>query len=134
MIEFKCPTCSKFLRLPHSYAGKQTECPGCLKQVTVPGGPAPAAPGTPPATPGRAKHTTPARSLCVDCGQAFPTGQLMEHTGQLVCTDCYHKRKPIVLKPRKRRGKGRRRKVVLLILLVLAAAAGAWAVWHYVIA
>ena len=123
MIEFKCPVCGKFLRLPHSYAGKTTECPGCLKTTRVPGAPAASTPAGPP------KSSQPAMQLCVECGGSFPTGQLHMHTGQLVCTECFHKRKPVELRyPRKR---SRKRKVVLWLLIAAAIAAAALAVWYF---
>jgi hypothetical protein len=116
MIEFKCE-CGKFLKLPHSYAGKQTQCPACLKTLRVPGAP-PEGPA-----PTRPKRSRPGRSLCVDCGQAFATGQMLEHTGQLVCTVCYHKRKPVELKYPKKRS--RKFKLLLWLGIVVVLAAGA---------
>ena len=126
MIEFKCQACGKFLKLPHSYAGKTTECPGCRQTVHVPG----AAPEKPPSHAPRS--TRPAMQLCVDCGGGFPSGQMLEHTGQLVCTDCYHKRKPVVLKPRKKRKPICKRKLLLYLLIAAAVTAAAWALWHFV--
>lgn len=123
MIEFKCRHCGKFLKLPQSYAGKTTECPGCLRPVPVPGAPPPKAPTHAP------RSSTPEMHLCVDCGRSVPTSQIMEHTGQFVCYDCYHARKPIVLKPRKKRKKGRKRKIALWLLLLAAVGAGLWALW-----
>lgn len=116
MIEFKCP-CGKYLKLPHSYAGKETQCPGCLRTLTVPGAredkPAPAAP----------KGSTPKMLLCVDCGGSFPSGDTLLHNGQVVCTNCFQKRKPVVLKYRKKRS--RKFKVLLWCGIIAAVCAAA---------
>jgi DNA-directed RNA polymerase subunit RPC12/RpoP len=125
MIEFRCQACGRLLKLPHSYAGKTTECPGCLKLVRVPGA---AATTAPVQAPKPAAHAT---QLCVDCGGAFPAGQMMQHNGQAVCTECFYKRKPVELKyPRK---SSRKRRLLLLVLLLAAIGAAAWAVWHFAI-
>jgi DNA-directed RNA polymerase subunit RPC12/RpoP len=123
MIEFKCHACGKFLKLPHSYAGKTTECPGCLTVTRVPGTP----PAKPPARAPRS--STPSRQLCVDCGGSFPAGEMLEHNGQAVCTDCYYKRKPVVLKYPKKTS--RKRKLLGWLLIVAAAAVAAGAVWYF---
>jgi len=125
MIEFKCQICGKFLKLPHSYAGKTTECPGCRRRIPVPG----AAPAEPPAHAPRPKVSAGTMQLCVDCGRSFPAHQIMEHNGQAVCTDCFHKRKPVVLKYPKKRTKKRKWVLRLLILALLATVA--YAVWHF---
>ena len=127
MIEFKCHTCGKFLKLPHSYAGKTTECPGCRKTLHVPGAPS----AEPPARAPKPKISANQRRLCVDCGEAFPAHQMMVHDGQAVCDDCFHKRKPVVLKYKKKMSKKRKRLLHLLILL--AAAVVAWAVWYFLL-
>jgi len=127
MIEFKCRHCGKFLKLPQSYAGQTAECPACLQTVHVPGKPLPKAPAHAP------RSSTPQMRLCVDCGKSFPTSQIMEHSGQWVCFDCYHSRKPIKLKKIKKRKKGRKRRIVLWLLLLAAVGAGAWALWTYVL-
>ena len=124
MIECKCQACGKFLKLPQSYAGKMTECPACRKPTRVPGSSAEPAPVHAP------KSTTPDRQLCVDCGGAFPSHQMMEHTGQMVCTGCYHKRKPVVLKYKKKRSKKRKWLVRLLILIVLIVIV--WLAWGWI--
>lgn len=123
MIEFKCPTCGKYLKLPHSYAGKTAQCPGCLDRVPVPGGQADR-----PA-PTRPKAAAPSQQLCVDCGGSFSTGDMLEHSGQLVCTDCYYKRKPVVLKYKKKRSK--KRKFLLFVLILAAIGGAAWAGWYF---
>jgi DNA-directed RNA polymerase subunit RPC12/RpoP len=125
MIEFKCQVCGKFLKMPQSFAGQMIDCPTCRKPTRVPG-----APGaeTSPIAP---KPTGPDRKLCVDCGKGFPAGQMLVHNGQAVCTDCYHLRKPVELKPRPRRKKSRKRTVVIIAAIIAAAALGAWAVVHW---
>ena len=121
MIEFKCRHCGKFLKLPQSHAGKTTECPACLRTIQVPGSALPEAPAHAP------RSSAPELRLCVDCGKSFPTSQIMEHTGQFVCFECYHSRKPIKLKKIKKRKRGRKRKVVLWLLLLAANGVGVWA-------
>jgi phage FluMu protein Com len=123
MIEVRCPHCGKYLKRPQSYAGKMAECPSCLRMVQMPGEARVEA-----ATPRRPKSSVPARQLCVDCGGSFATGEMLEHNGQMVCTDCFYQRKPVVLKTRTKRG--RKRKILLWLLILLAvAAAVAAAVW-----
>ena len=130
MIEFKCPICSKFLKLPHSFAGKPTQCPGCMKTVMVPGAlqssqPAARAP----------KSSAPDMQLCVDCGQSFSTTEMMQHDSQAVCYTCYHKRKSTVEAdaaakagaPARKAGK-RRTRIMLAVgaVVLIAAAVAAW--------
>ena len=126
MIELKCPNCGRFLKMPQSFAGQNTTCPTCLKSVRVPGSAGPAS------TPTAPKPTGPAKKLCVDCGKAFPAGQMLTHNGQAVCTDCYHLRKPVVLKPRKKKNP-RRRKIIVLVVVVAAVAVGGWAILRWVL-
>ena len=125
MIEVRCPHCGKFLKRPQSFAGKTVECPGCMRTVQMPGTPA----GEGPA-PRQPKPSAPQQQLCVDCGGSFPTGQMLQHNGQMVCTDCFYQRKPVVLKYRKKR---RRKFKVLVWLGVLLAIAGAVLVLVWVV-
>jgi DNA-directed RNA polymerase subunit RPC12/RpoP len=125
MIEFRCHVCGKFLKLPQSYAGQTTECPGCRKTVHVPGAPPAAGPAQ------RPKPTPAAMQLCVDCGGSFPTGQMMQQNGQFLCTECFHQRKPIVLKYRKKRS--RKVKMLFWLAVVAALGVGAWALWRFVL-
>lgn len=110
MIEFKCE-CGKYLKLPHSYAGQQTQCPACLRTVQVPD----AAPAKAPAALARAVGQV--QSLCVDCGGTFPTSQLLTHNGQAVCMACYEvrKRTPPPKPPRPRKKRRRTLRWVILI-------------------
>jgi DNA-directed RNA polymerase subunit RPC12/RpoP len=126
VIEFKCPICSKFLKLPHSFGGKPTQCPGCMKTVMVPGGPAADQP------PVRApKSSAPGMQMCADCGNSFSTTEMMQHEGQAVCYTCYHKRKSTVeadaaakaQAPAKRARKRRRMIALVVGVIVLLAAA-----------
>ena len=65
-ITFNCPNCEQELAVDASGAGSDIECPACSQTITVPipepemasatGGPAPAAPGTPPAAAKEDKH------------------------------------------------------------------------------
>jgi DNA-directed RNA polymerase subunit RPC12/RpoP len=125
MIEFKCHACGKFLKLPHSYAGKTTECPACLTVTRVPGAPPAAAPARAP------KSSAPSHQLCVDCGGSFSTGEMMQHNGQAVCTECYYKRRPVVLKYPKKTS--RKRKLLIRLLIVAAVALAVGAVWYFVV-
>ena len=122
MIEFKCQGCGRFLKRPQSFAGQTINCPTCLKPTRVPGTPAAAPP------PGAPKPTGPDRMLCVDCGKGFPAGQMMTHNGQAVCTECYNLRKPVVLKPRKKKSP-RRRKILIGLAVLLVAAAAVYFLW-----
>jgi len=123
MIEFKCHSCGKFMKLPQSYAGRTTECPGCRKIVQVPG----SAPVEPPVR--APKSSGASMQLCVDCGQSFPANQMMQSVGQAVCADCFYKRKPVKLKyPDKKKARRRKRLLRLAGLIVLLAAAG-WLIW-----
>jgi hypothetical protein len=36
MIEFRCPSCARTIKLPDSLAGKQGRCPSCGQAVTAP--------------------------------------------------------------------------------------------------
>jgi DNA-directed RNA polymerase subunit RPC12/RpoP len=125
MIEFKCQVCGKFLKMPQSFAGQTIDCPTCRKPTRVPGAPGP---GTSPLAP---KPAGPDRKLCVDCGKAFPAGQMLTHNGQAVCTDCYHLRKPVTLKPRPRRKAARKRAVVIIAAIIAAVVVGAVACYLY---
>lgn len=124
MIEFKCQVCGRFLKRPQSFAGQMVNCPTCLKPTRVPGTPAAAPP------PGAPKPTGPDRMLCVDCGKSFPAGQMMTHNGQAVCTDCYHLRKPVVLKPRRK--KSRKRRALVIIAIIAIAALAVWGIFRWV--
>jgi DNA-directed RNA polymerase subunit RPC12/RpoP len=131
MIEFKCPICSKFLKLPHSYAGKPTQCPGCLKTVTVPGSPPPAAQASARAP----KSSAGGMQLCADCGNSFSTTEMMQHEGQGVCYTCYHKRKSTLQADAAARDRaaarkaGKRKRTIMLVIGVVVLIAGAVAAY-----
>lgn len=36
MISFNCPACGKPLQVPPEFGGRQSKCPGCQGQITVP--------------------------------------------------------------------------------------------------
>ena len=127
MIEFKCQVCAKFLKMPQSFAGQMIDCPACRQPTRVPGA------SGPEASPLAPKPTGPERMLCVDCGKGFPAGQMLTHNGQAVCTDCYHLRKPVELKPRPRKKKSRKRRIVIVAAVIIAVALVAWAVVHWVL-
>ena len=50
-LEFRCPVCTKLLRVPDGMGGRQAKCPACGNVITVPGAAPGAAPELPP-TPG----------------------------------------------------------------------------------
>jgi|GEM_PF-2316534 len=142
MIEFKCSHCGKGLKLPHSYAGKTTSCPTCLRPVVVPGTPAEAAP-----TPLRPKPRAAGPTLCVDCGRTISAAEAMEHDGQTVCGDCFHKRKAaaeanaaVAAKAKaaleakaKRAARGtptRRRKLLIAIALLVVIVVVLWLIFR----
>jgi uncharacterized membrane protein len=49
---------------------------------------------------------------------------MLTHNGQAVCTDCYHLRKPVELKPRPRRKASRKRNVVIIAAIIAAVLIG----------
>ncbi len=124
MIEFKCRVCGRFLKRPQSFAAQTIKCPTCLNPLRVPGA------ATAATTPTAPKPTGPKRKLCVDCGQSFPAGQMLTHNEQAVCTNCYHMRKPVVLKPRRK--KSRKRRVLVIVAILAVAALAVWGIVRWV--
>lgn len=47
MVQVRCPSCGKNLKVPDAYAGKKAKCPGCQETLTIPEAPVEGTPAAP---------------------------------------------------------------------------------------